>query len=364
MFSFLKKKLDEGIKKITESAKAEEEVHVKPAKEKAEKKPKDEKSEKKKEMPEPEEAIKTEKRKESPEKPEEKKEGVFERLKKKAAGVVVLKEEDIAPILEEFDMSLLESDVAYEAAQKIADGLKAELSGKEIKRSELESVIRESLEKTLLEIMDMKKPDMVKMASQKKPFLILLLGFNGAGKTMSAGKLGKFLSDRGLKCVFAAGDTFRAAAIDQIEEHGNNIGIRTIKHPYGSDSAAVIYDAMEYAKKHDIDVVIADTAGRSHSNANLMDELRKIVRVNKPDMKILVLDSLAGNDIFDQCESFSSAAGVDALIMTKADVYDKGGAALSASFATGKPVLFLGVGQGYDDLKEFRAKKIVKGLLG
>lgn len=137
-----------------------------------------------------------------------------------------------------------------------------------------------------------------------------------------------------------------------------------IKHKYGADSAAVIFDAMKHAEARHIDVVLADTAGRSHSNANLMDELKKVCRVNKPDMKILVLDSLTGNDIYDQAMMFDKAVGIDAMILTKADVYEKGGAALSAAYTTKKPILFLGTGQNYDDLVEFDPKKIADGLVG
>ena len=166
------------------------------------------------------------------------------------------------------------------------------------------------------------------------------------------------------KPVLAAGDTFRAASIEQLEEHGKRLGVDVVKHRYGADSAAVIFDAMRHASAKGSKLVLADTAGRSHINTNLMDELKKVCRVNKPDLKVLVLDALTGNDIYEQARLFNESVGVDAIILTKTDVYEKGGAALSAAYTIKKPILFLGSGQNYDDLVEFDAEKIVKNLLG
>ncbi len=163
--------------------------------------------------------------------------------------------------------------------------------------------------------------------------------------------------------VLAAADTFRAASIEQLEEHGRRLGMKVVKHTYGSDSASVIFDAKKHAMASGSRLVLADTAGRSHANVNLMDELKKICRVNKPDMKILVLDSLTGNDIYDQVKLFNDAVGIDGIILSKADVYDKGGAALSAAHTSKKPILYLGTGQNYGDLKEFDPEEIVKNLL-
>jgi len=172
------------------------------------------------------------------------------------------------------------------------------------------------------------------------------------------------LKKAGLSCVFAAGDTWRAASIEQLETHGSRLGIKTIKQKYGADSAAVIFDAAAYAKANGVDVVLADTAGRTHSNINLIDELKKVCRVNKPDLKILVLDSLTGNDIYDQSKFFDEAVDVDGIVLSKADVYEKGGAALSAAHTIKKPILFLGVGQRYGDLVEYDYRKMVDNLVG
>ncbi len=160
----------------------------------------------------------------------------------------------------------------------------------------------------------------------------------------------------------AAADTFRAAAIDQLQNHGDKIGVKVMKHEYGSDAAAVAYDAIEYAKSKGIDVVLIDTAGRTHSNVNLMDELKKIIRVANPDMKIFVGDSLTGNDMVEQAQKYAETTGIDGIMLAKADVDEKGGATISAAYVTKKPILFLGTGQEYGDLEEFDKDKIMKNL--
>ncbi len=148
-----------------------------------------------------------------------------------------------------------------------------------------------------------------------------------------------------------------------MEEHSQKLEVPIVKHKYQSDPAAVIFDAVKAAESRGIDVVLADTAGRSHSNTNLMDELKKIIRVNKPDLKILVVDCLTGGDVVQQSELFNEAVGVDGIIATKADVYEKGGALLSAVHSIGKPILFIGVGQEYDDFKPFVPEDVVESLL-
>ncbi len=257
----------------------------------------------------------------------------------------------------------MENDVALDVAEKICDDIEKSLVGKSIKRSKIEGTIKESLRKSVSDILAQEKiniTDFVK--SKNKPVLILFVGFNGAGKTTTLARIGSYLKNKGLSCVFAAGDSFRAASIEQLQVHGDRLGLKVIKHDYGADSAAVIFDSMKYATAHNIDVVLADTAGRTHVNANLIDELKKVCRVNKPAMKILVLDSLTGNDIVEQAGKFDEAVGVDAIVFTKVDVYEKGGAILSAAHTIKKPILFLGVGQGYEDLEEFDPDKILQGL--
>ncbi|MEM5825921.1 MAG: signal recognition particle-docking protein FtsY [Candidatus Aenigmatarchaeota archaeon] len=277
-----------------------------------------------------------------------------------------IKESDIDKLENDIKISLLQSDVALDVANKIYDELKRELVGKVIKINETEKVVLNSLRRIIFEILNQENINLENLIEENKklgkPTLILFLGFNGSGKTTTLAKFAYLLKKRGFSVVIAAADTFRAASIEQLEEHAKKLNIRMIKHRYGADAAAVVYDAIEHAKANSIDVVLADTAGRSHANTNLMEELKKICRVNKPDLKILVLDALTGNDIVNQCESFNNAVGVDGIVLTKVDVYDKGGAVLSAAYTLKKPILFLGVGQGYEDLKVFNPEEILDNL--
>ncbi|MFH0956691.1 MAG: signal recognition particle-docking protein FtsY, partial [Candidatus Aenigmatarchaeota archaeon] len=229
------------------------------------------------------------------------------------------------------------------------------------------SIIKESFEEILLETVRKGDVDIEKVIKKAKaegrPATILFLGFNGSGKTTTVAKVARMLMDGGHRPVLAAADTFRAASIEQLEFHGRKLGIGVIKHGYGSDPAAVIFDARKHAESKGLDVVLADSAGRMHNNANLMDELKKVVRVNKPDLKILVIDSLTGNDVVSQAESFSVGVGIDGIVMTKMDVNEKGGSIISACHASGKPVMYIGTGQGYQDLKKFDPEKFVRSVL-
>jgi fused signal recognition particle receptor len=288
--------------------------------------------------------------------------GIIDKIKRKITEKKI-EEDDVKDLLKDLETGLISSDVAVEVTDKIVNDLRNNLVGKFIKRGEIEDVVKSSFRDSILDILKIESFDLIEIVKTKKPYLIVFLGFNGSGKTTSIARVGYLLKKSGVSCVFAAADCFRAASIEQLEEHGKKLGIEVIKHKYGADPAAVIFDAVKHAKSKDIDVVLADTAGRTHANINLMDELKKIVKVNKPDLKILVVDALTGNDVYDQCKSFNDAVGVDALIITKADVYEKGGATLSASFTIKKPILYLGVGQEYDDLEKFESNKIVEKLL-
>jgi len=235
---------------------------------------------------------------------------------------------------------------------------------KNVKRTKVKQIIEQSIRDSLSEILDVPKINLEKLIYQNKPCLLLFLGFNGSGKTTSIAKIAYRLKKNGYSCVLAAADTFRAASIEQLGEHSKKLKVDMIKHKYGSDSAAVIYDAVEYAKSKKIDAVLADTAGRMHTNKNLMDELKKICRVNKPDLKILVIDSLSGNDVVEQAKLFDNDVGTDAVILTKVDVNKKGGAILSVCQLLKKPIVGLGMGQKYEDFEEFEKEKFVKNLLG
>ncbi len=353
MFDFLKKKLKDSISKLSETIKSKEEEPEITKIEEAVQEEIFEQRKSGKEIEEPEEAHK-----------EVPKDGIVEKIKKRISEKTI-GEKDIKDVLWDLRIGMLESDVALDVAEKICEGVKSDIIGKSVKKSEIEGNIKESLRKAILDVFSFEKTDLKEeiKKKQEKPFVILLLGYNGSGKTTTVARLGKLLKDSGMSVVFAAADSWRAAAIEQLEEHGEKLGIKVIKQKYGADPAAIVWDAIAYAKARNIDVVVSDTAGRSHANVNLMDELKKVTRVNKPDKKILVIDSLTGNDAVEQARTFNSAVGIDALILTKADVYDKGGAVLSSAFETKKPILFLGTGQNYDDLKPFDPQEITNRLL-
>ena len=298
---------------------------------------------------------------------------MFDSLKNKFSGLVdgvsskKITEKDINKILEDFELSLLESDVSMAVSEKIVNELKKKLTGEKIGlTSNKKDFVKIAVEETLTEILEYKKYNIFKEIEKKRKageiFSIAFVGFNGTGKTTTIAKFGKLLSDKGYKVVIAASDTFRAGSIEQLCLHAENIGIKVIKHNYGADPAAVAFDAINHAKARGIDVVLIDTAGRSEMNRNLMDEMKKLIRVSNPDMKIFVGDSLAGNAVAEQAKKFSEI-GLDGSILTKVDADSRGGAALSISYITGKPILFIGTGQGYDDLEPFDPKWLVQRIL-
>jgi len=294
------------------------------------------------------------------------KKGVVKKVLEKVTKKVFEKrisEKDLEGVLGDLEISLLEADVAFEVSEKIKDDLKKNLVGKEVKRGKVKEIVVKTFKDSLLEILDLPNFELTEMIKKNKPSLLIFLGFNGSGKTTSLAKVGNYLKNKGFSCVFAAGDSFRAASIEQIEEHGKRLGINVIKHKYGADSAAVIFDAKKHAESRRIDVVLADTAGRTHVNKNLMDELKKVVRVNKPDLKILIIDSLVGNDAVPQAKMFDEGIGVDAVMFTKIDVNDKGGCILSVAHTLKKPIMFLGVGQEYSDIKTFKPEEFIENII-
>ena len=198
----------------------------------------------------------------------------------------------------------------------------------------------------------------------KKPFKILFFGINGTGKTTSIAKIAYFLKKAGFSLVLAAGDTFRAASIEQISEHAKKLKVPLVKQNYGADPAAVGFDAIKYAEKNKIDVVLIDTAGRMHTKINLLNEMEKIARVTKPDLKLFVAESIAGNDAVEQARTFHEKIEIDGTILSKADIDEKGGTIISISHATKKPIFYLGIGQNYEDLELFNKQKFIEGLIG
>lgn len=292
---------------------------------------------------------------------EPQKEGLFSKIKQKIL-TTEISEEKFESLFEELEFALLENNVAVEVIDKMKEDLKKELVNKPIKRGEISSIVLESLRKSIDSLLTFETINFEKRIKEKKPFILCFVGINGSGKTTTIAKVARLLQKKNLSCVLAAADTFRAAAIEQLEEHANNLNLKIIKHNYGSDSAAVAFDTIKHAEAKKIDVVLIDTAGRLHSNKGLIDELKKLIRVAKPDLTIFVGESITGNDCVEQAKQFNEEIGIDGIILTKADVDEKGGAALSVSYITKKPILFLGTGQGYDSLEEFDKEKILKNL--
>jgi len=317
----------------------------------------------KKEEESPEEEKPVVSKEEVEETPEEEKSGMFSFVTKKT-----ISEKDIDDILFELEMSLLESDVAMEVAEKIINSVKEDLVGKKIRRrSDVAEFTKEALKKAISEILGVETKDLKEMADNAKksgePLKIMFVGINGTGKTTTIAKVATYFINEGHTPVIAASDTFRAGAIEQISHHAENIGVKIIKHKKGADPAAVAYDAVEHAKAKGKDIVLIDTAGRMQTNVNLMDEMKKIKRVVKPDLIIYVGDALTGNDAVEQASKFDEAVGVDGIVLTKADADAKGGAALSIGYVINKPILFLGVGQSYEDIMEFKPEWMVDQLV-
>ncbi len=273
-----------------------------------------------------------------------------------------LSDEKFEDLFWDLEVALLENNVALEVIQKIKDDLKDELTQDKISRKKASDIILDSLHKSIKEVLSVEKLDLLNEIKHKKPYVIAVIGVNGSGKTTTIAKLCNYLKKQNKSVVLAAADTFRAAAIQQLEHHANALDIKLIKHEYNSDPSAVAFDAIRHAESKELDVVIIDTAGRLHSNDNLMNELKKLVRVNKPDLKLFIGESITGNDCVEQAKKYDEIIGIDAIILSKADIDDKGGAALSISYVTKKPVIFIGTGQNYDDLQEYDEKKILSNL--
>lgn len=300
---------------------------------------------------------------------------MFERLKSGLKGLVTrvttteLKAENLRPMLSDFKISLIENDVAFPVAERICDEMEKRLDGVQVKRLEdRKKIVEKNLREVLLEVMlTNNKIDFFRAIEEKRkkgePFVIVFVGINGTGKTTSIAKVARLLNRKGYSVVLACSDTYRAGSIEQLEEHAKRLGIRMIKHEYGADPAAVAYDAISHAKAHGINVVLIDTAGRIQTNRNLMNELAKVKRIVNPDLTILTVDSLTGNDAVMQAEEFHKSVNIDATILTKVDADVKGGSALSVTYVTKKPILFIGVGQTYDDLEEFNPEKFVQMIL-
>ena len=277
----------------------------------------------------------------------------------------VLSEKDIDETLFELQMVLLESDVAFPVAEAITDHMKKELVGTHRKiRESPEEVVTNALRHAIEEVLGDGFDLVGYIKAHDKPVKILFTGVNGTGKTTSVAKIAYYLQSQGLSVVVGAGDTFRAGAIEQIRVHCDRLGIKLIAHQEGADPSAVLYDTVEYAKAHNIDVVLADSAGRFHNRVNLMNQLEKIKRVMKPDLVFYVDEAVAGNDAVIRAEEFEKTVSTNGVILTKVDMDPKGGAAISIAYTIGKPLVFLGVGQEYSDMKSFTPALILDEIFG
>lgn len=353
------KKEDKEVEKIIKDAEKEQKTEEEPAEEIIEEIKEGEEVEKIIKEAESGQAKETEEVEEEEKAP---KENFFSKFFRKLSSIKIT-EENFNEIFQELEIILLENNVALEVVEKIRDDLSKSLIGTEIKRTEIEQKIMEALKNSILDVLI--EPDNLieKIKSkQDSPFVILFFGINGSGKTTSIAKLASKLKKENLSVIMAAADTFRAASIEQLQTHGNKLGIEVIAKDYGSDPAAVAFDAIQYAKKNHIQVVLIDTAGRMYTKQNLMKEMEKIVRISKPDLKFFVGESITGNDAVEQAKTFNETAGIDGIILSKADVDEKAGTILSVSYITKRPIYYLGVGQGYDDLQDFKKADVLKHL--
>lgn len=290
-------------------------------------------------------------------------ESLDEEQKKKSKGFFhkELTEEKFEELFEELAMNLLQNNVAYSVVEKIKIELREKLVGEKAKSIDLEKSLIETIENLLIEPQNFIK-EIKNSIKNESPYVILFSGINGSGKTTTIARMAHLLKKEKLSVCLAAADTFRSAAIEQLEQHAKKLDVPIVKKEYNHDPASVGFETIVYAKKHKIDVVLIDTAGRMNSSDSLMKEIEKIARVTKPNLKIFVGESITGNDATNQAKAFDEAIGLDGIILTKADIDEKAGTILSVSSVTGKPIYFLGVGQGYDDLEVFEKDKILKRI--
>lgn len=278
---------------------------------------------------------------------------------------LVVSEKDLSDALSELEITLLESDVALPVTDAIISHVREVLVGQHRKIGEsVDGLVEDALKSALLDVLGNGFDLTEYIQTHPHPVRILFTGVNGTGKTTTVAKIGAYLKKQGFTVVIGAGDTFRAGAIEQIDVHAQRLGIKIIQHQAGADPSAVLFDTVQYAISHKIDVVLADTAGRFHTKANLMSQLDKIKRVMKPDLVIYVDEAVAGNDAVIRAAEFEKTVGADAVVLTKSDMDSRGGAAISIAHTIGKPLMFLGVGQGYDDIIPFSPKDVVEELLG
>ncbi len=271
-------------------------------------------------------------------------------------------------ILAQLEEELLQSDMGHSAVMEVISTLKANLIGSRIDpRKGLDKIVEMVVRNSLQDLLEAGYWDFDRtiqsFVAADTPVSIMIVGVNGTGKTTTTAKITHRLTEQGYSVVLAAADTFRAGAIDQLSAHADRLGVRCIKSQRGGDSAAISRDAIESAKAKGDDIVIIDTAGRMQNKTNLMEELRKVHRITKPDLVIFVADALAGNDAVTQAKEFQRILNFDGVALCKLDTDAKGGAALSIAHATGRPIVLAGVGQDYEDLKDFDPEWFLDSIL-
>jgi fused signal recognition particle receptor len=291
------------------------------------------------------------------------KKSIEEVIKSEKKATFGISEEKLDDLLWDLEVGLLESDVAYSVIESIKKDIREELKYASFERGKASEIVENVLKNAISHVLKTSNLDFIDFIEKsKKPVVIMFVGVNGSGKTLAIAKIATLLKKHGKSSVMAAGDTFRAGAIEQLSIHAENVGVKVIKHGPGADPAAVAYDAIDHAKAKHKDVVLLDTAGRVQTNINLMDEMAKIKRVAKPNLIIFVGDALSGNDAVEQAKRFNEVVGIDGVILTKVDTDAKGGSALSVAYTIGKPLLFIGVGQGYEDQIPFDSDWMIKNI--
>ncbi|MBI4043874.1 MAG: signal recognition particle-docking protein FtsY [Candidatus Diapherotrites archaeon] len=348
MFDFLKKKLNDFTQRLSQKAGTQQLEAIK--------------------IPDPQKPPQEKKKglkEESPARRLEADVGVAKKVAGALTGSIELTQKELEPFLDELELALLEGDVEQETAQALTKELQMQLAGQKIPSKEnVNSFLKEKVRAALEKIMQTRQVNLFDEMERKKPFVILVMGPNGAGKTTTIAKLTHYLQAKGKKAILASADTFRAGSIEQLEVHAQKLNARLVKHRYGADPAAVAFDAVKAANAERADAVLIDCAGRQETNKNLMEELKKIVRVAKPDLKIYVGEAYTGQALLHQAQTLEKEVGIDAFILTKIDTDAKGGTAISLLHQLKKPILFVGTGQGYGDLKPFTPTFILDNILG
>ena len=292
---------------------------------------------------------------------------MFSKLRKVFTGFIekaskkIFYKKELFELIDELELSLIENDVAYEVVEELTSKLRKAIEEKSVhSRKDLLLLLRNII-KSIFE--GVEEINILSEAQMHKPYKIVFLGVNGVGKTTTIAKLANMYRDYGFKPLMVAADTFRAGAQEQLRIHGERLGLPVFMGKYGADPAAIVFDAIVFAEKRGYDVLLVDTAGRMHVDIDLVEELKKIVRVSKPHRKILVVDALTGNDAVEQARFFNDAIGLDGVIVTKADAYEQGGVPLSIVYVLRKPILFLGIGQDYKDIKPFNVEDFLDKIL-